>query len=159
MTTLAVAATGCAPADHKAMAAADARAGIHEESAPHGGLLVGLGGDDPDAYLELLVDTTAGTLTAYVLNGEAEEFIRLKHTSLNVDLTIPDGAKPPTKVALHLAGVANALTGETEEETSEYRGQSDALRGAAKLAGAFHQLTLLGNVYDSVAFAFPAVAK
>src|SRR5580658_4809049 len=83
LSAIAVSLCACAPADHKAMAAFDAKAPLHEESAPHpGGFLVGVGGDDPDAYLELLVDSTTGTLTAYVMDGEAEEFIRLKHASL-----------------------------------------------------------------------------
>jgi hypothetical protein len=150
------AAGGCAPSDHKAMAAADAKAGLHEATAPHGGKLVAVG--DEDAHFELLVDSATGTLTAYVLDGEAEEFVRLKNTALDVDLTIPDAAdttRAPKKVSVHLVGIPNKLTGETAQETSEYQGQDGALRGVRRFSGKFRPVTLLGNVYDDVAFTYP----
>ena len=49
--------------------------GGHEHVAPHGGALVELG--EELAHLELVHDPTTGTLTAYVLDGEAEQAVRV----------------------------------------------------------------------------------
>src|SRR4051812_8065508 len=54
----------------------------HAEKGPHGGALVAIGQDD--AHLEIVLDAETGTLTAYVLDGEAEKAISIKQKNLQL---------------------------------------------------------------------------
>src|SRR5512140_2435958 len=90
----------------------------HEHHAPHGGTPVALG--DEAYHLEFVRDADAGKLTAYVLDGEMEEFIRVKAATLEVVATI-GGAKQP----LTFRAIANAATGETVGNTSQFEASAD----------------------------------
>ena len=118
----------------------------HEHSAPHGGTLVELG--EEFAHLEIVLDAATGKLTVFALDGEAEKAVRLKQPEIEITI-----ANPATVVKL--SGVANSLTGETASDTSEFAGQSDALKSAARFEGVIRAVTIKGQSFKGVTFNFP----
>lgn len=138
----AVALFGC---DDKKSDAPAAAPHVHEHHAPHGGALEELG--EETAHVELVLDPTSGRLTAFVLDGEAENPVRVVQPTLAFDF---DGVG---KVVL--TGVANPLTGETVGDTSQFEGASEKLKGATKFTGKLETITARGVKFDGVAIGFP----
>lgn len=128
--------------DHSAHAA-------HVHTAPHGGTLVELG--EHAFNLELVRDSAAGKLTAYVLDGHAEDFVRISAPSFSVTVTIA-GAKK----TLPLVAVANAATGEKVGATSQFEVTADWLKSPAALTGTIDSLTIRDHAFKSVPFTLPA---
>ena len=130
---------GCAKkrADHAA----------HEHRAPHGGTLVELG--DHAYNVELVRDDTAGRLTAYVLDGHAEKFVRLKAPAIEL-IAMPGGKF--TRVSLQ--AVANPATGETVGDTSQFSGQAEWLKSAPDFSGIF-TLEIPGTKFEQVEYSLP----
>jgi hypothetical protein len=122
----------------------------HEHSAPHGGALVELG--EEFAHIEIVLDAATGKLTAYALDGEAEKSVRVKESEIEIAVKNP-------AVTIKLGGVANALTGETDGDTSEFSGQSDRLKGAANFDGVIKTILIKGRQFKDVAFDFPKGAE
>src|SRR5688572_24917711 len=103
-------------------------AGGHTHRAPHGGTLVEIG---EHAYnLELVRDAAAGKLTAYLLDGHAENFVRIAAPSIEF-VALTGGQRRP----LSLKAVANPSTGETIGNTSQFEAQADWLKSAGELPG------------------------
>jgi hypothetical protein len=120
---------------------------VHEHTAPHGGILIELG--DEIAHVELVLDRQSGTLSAFVLDGEAEQSLRVAQTSLAVVLDAPAArAGHP----INLAARANVLTGETVGDSSEFVGQSDAFRGLARLRGRVLNIVVKGQAFRDAPF-------
>ena len=117
----------------------------HHHTAPHGGALVVLG--EELAHLEFVLDQKTGTLTAYVLDGEAENAVRIPGTALELKL-----AKDS---ALSLQPVADELTGETKAETSTFRGESEGLKGVDSFEAVLVSIDVKGQSFNDVAFRFP----
>jgi hypothetical protein len=118
----------------------------HEHAAPHGGTLIELG--EEFAHVEIVLDAATGRLTAYALDGEAEKAVRVKQSEIDIVVENP-------AVKIKLGGVANALTGETPGDTSEFSVQSDALRGATDFDGVIKSISIKGKEFKDVAFNFP----
>jgi Flp pilus assembly protein TadD len=118
----------------------------HEHSAPHGGVLIELG--EEFAHIEIVLDAATGKLTAYALDGEAEKAVRIKQNEIEVAVENP-------AVTIKLAGVANTLTGETADDTSEFSGQSERLKGATDFNGIIKTISIKGKEFKNVAFNFP----
>lgn len=122
-----------------------AASGGHVHSAPHGGLLVEVG---EHAYnVELVRDAAAGKLTAYVLDGHAENFVRLALPSF--DLVAITGGEKKT---LTLRAVANAATGETVGNTSQFEAQADWLKKSGEFPGTIAALEIKGTTFRDIAF-------
>jgi hypothetical protein len=120
----------------------------HEHKAPHGGTPVVLGNE---AYhLELVRDAASGTLQAYVLDGEMENFIRSNAPSLEIIATVK-GA-PQT---LALTPVANPATGETVGDTSLFETKADWLKTTAEFDATLRTITIRGTTFSDVKFNFP----
>lgn len=120
----------------------------HEHKAPHGGTPVVLG---QEAYhLELVREGETGKLSAYVLDGEMENFIRSAVPSIEVVATI--GGKKET---LTLAAVANPATGEKVGDTSLFETRADWLKTTAVFDGVLTTITIRGTTFAAVAFNFP----
>jgi hypothetical protein len=121
--------------------------GAHQHRAPHGGTLVELGSEF--AHIELVLDSTTGTLTAYVLDGEAEESVRIQQPALKIAMR-----NPATGAVEHfeLAARADLLTGETIGDTSEFSFTSPTLRGRAAVEGAIEDITVKGGEFHDVPF-------
>ena len=121
-----------------------------EPEAPHGGLLLDAG--DDFAHVELVFDPAMGTLSAYILDGEAEEAVPMKQSTILVRLT------QPTK-ALKLKALVSPLVGEKPGGTSSYSLTSPALKGLAQLKGVLVKIDINGQVFKNLAFQFPVKKK
>jgi hypothetical protein len=139
----ATAASGPAPSPPAEAAKKD---GGHEHSAPHGGALVELG--EEFAHVEIALDAATGKLTAYALDGEAEKAVRVKQSEIEIAVKNP-------AFTIKLGGVANALTGETAGDTSEFSCESDRLKGAANFDGVIKTISIKGKQFKDVKFDFP----
>lgn len=110
----------------------------HTHQAPHGGALVELGQEF--AHVEVVVESATGKVTAYVLDGEVEKPIRLEQKEL-----VLKGKSPVT-----LQAVGSPLTGEKPGDTSQFEGQSDALKGATELDAALVRIVVKGKEFADV---------
>jgi hypothetical protein len=119
--------------------------GGHVHTAPHGGFLVEVG--DHAYNVELVRDADAGKLTAYVLDGHAENFVRLALPSF--DLVAITGGE---KKSLTLRAVANAATGETVGNTSQFEAQADWLKKSGEFPGTITALEIKGTTFRDIAF-------
>jgi hypothetical protein len=126
---------------------AHAHGGAHAHQAPHGGVLVELG--DHGYNVELLRDRATGKLTAWILDGHAEKFIRLPAPSFEL-IAMPGGKFTP----LTLKAVATPATGETVGNTSQFEVQADWLKTADTFAGIF-TLEIRGTKFEQVAYQVP----
>ncbi len=122
----------------------------HEHTAPHGGTLVVLG--DEFAHVEFVLEKATGKLTGYVLDGEAEDSVRLRQEAIELNINRLNSEKT---LALHLTAVANILTGETQGDTSQFSGQSDELIGAAEFHAEIVSIAVKGQTFADVDFEFP----
>lgn len=120
----------------------------HEHHPPHGGTPVVLG--DEAYHLELVRDPAAGTLQAYVLDGEMENFVRSPLPL--IEIAAEAGGMTRT---LELAAVANPATGETVGDTSLFQAQADWLKSAADFDGVLKSITIRGTTFSGVKFNFP----
>ena len=136
---------GCSRSDNHAAASA---AHAHEHNPPHGGTAVVLG--DENYHLELVHNPAAGVLTAYVLDGHMENFIRTNVTSFEAVARVAGEAR-----TLTFRAVANAATGETVGDTSQFEAQADWLKTATRFDGTLKNLTVRGTAFNDVAFRFP----
>lgn len=120
----------------------------HEHHAPHGGTVVVLG---KEAYhLELVRDAATGTLTAYVLDGEMEKFIRIPAPTIEITATVAGSAR-----SLVLSAAASAMTGETAGDTSQFTAQAEWLKDTAAFSAVIPALEIRGEKFTAVAFKFP----
>jgi len=117
-----------------------------EPQAPHGGTLVDAG--DDFAHVEMVFDGVTGTLSAYILDGEAEEVVPLKQPTLVARLVKPDKT-------LKLKAVVSSLSGEKPGETSSYSLTDPSLKGLAQLEGVLLWVNFNGRVFRNLAFQWP----
>ena len=120
----------------------------HEHHPPHHGTLVVLG--EEFSHVELLLDSDTGQLTAFILDGEAENPVRISQSSLVIKSK--DNGK---LVSLRLKPVANALTGETVGDTSEYQGTFAKLKGLDHFEGFISAIKSRGESFKDVRFLYP----
>jgi hypothetical protein len=120
----------------------------HEHHAPHQGTLVVLG--EEFSHVELVLDNITGELTAYILDGEAENPVRISQSSLIIKFK--DKGK---LVSLRLKPVANALTGEKSGDTSEYQGTFVKLKGLSNFEGYISSIKSRGESFKDVRFLYP----
>jgi hypothetical protein len=124
--------------------------GHHEHTAPHGGTLVELG--DEFAHVELVFESGAGRIAAFVLDGEAEQAVRLAQPTLPIVLEAPPGlAGRP----LELAPVASKLTGERVGDASEFVFADARLKGHQGLRGSLLSIDVRGQTFRDVPFVVP----
>ena len=120
----------------------------HAHAAPHGGTLIELG--EHAFNVELVRDAATGKLTAYLLDGHAENFVRVSAPSFEITATVAGAKKTLTLVA-----VANAATGEKIGATSQFEATADWLKTTAGFNGVITALTIRDNAFKGVAFTFP----
>ena len=142
---LALTLTGCRP---QKTSSEQPSAHGHEHVAPHGGTPVVLG---TEAYhLEFVREAKVGKLTVFLLDGEMENFVRSTETSVAIDATV-NGRNEP----LILRAVANAATGETLGDTSQFEAQAEWLKTAATFDATLRKITVRGSTFENVVFNFP----
>ena len=140
-------AAGLAACSEKASVASGAPVAKHEHHPPHGGTPVVLGAEL--YHLELVLDPAAGRLSAYVLDGEMENFVRLAASSLEITV-----AGSPART-LVLSPVANPATGETAGNTSLFEVQVDWLKSTPAFDAVLTRIEVRGTVFTATAFNFP----
>ncbi|MGK0218578.1 MAG: hypothetical protein ACI9HE_002072, partial [Planctomycetota bacterium] len=134
-------------ADHAGDHAGEAEsAGEHVHSAPHGGELIVLIAEG--AHLELVHDAEEGELTGYFLGAHADTPLRLTQGTLTLAFPGEDGA-PASFV---LEAVANALTGETVGDTSEFHLQDPGLVGISVGSGFLGPIDVLGQTLEDLVY-------
>ncbi|MCC6145561.1 MAG: hypothetical protein IT368_17280 [Candidatus Hydrogenedentes bacterium] len=115
----------------------------HVHSPMFGGELMELG--EHQANLEFTADTTAGTVTVYVLDAHAEHPVRLADKSLQAELMIGGEVIPIT-----LNAMENVLTGETVGDTAQFTGKHDALVGAQQFSLRISAITVRGLPFKNI---------
>ena len=139
--------TACSKSDRPDLNQKSSAPAPHVHSAPHGGTLIEIG--DHAYNLELVRDSAAGTLTAYVLDGHAENFVRIASLAIEL-IAMPSGQYTP----LTLRGVANPSTGETIGDTSQFAVQADWLKTAGGFSGIF-TIEIKGTKFEQVSYRVP----
>jgi hypothetical protein len=119
----------------------------HEHKAPHGGTAIELG---EEAFHLELVKEDAGKLSAYVLDGEMENFIRIESPSFQIVAQVAGESRP-----LVFRAVASNATGETVGNTSHFEAEADWLKTTPTFGGLLTRLEIRGSVFTAVAFSFP----
>ena len=125
-----------------------AQVSAHEHHPPHHGTLVVLG--EEFSHVELLLDPATGQLDAFILDGEAENPVRISQSSLQI--RIKGKAKD---WVLKLKPISNSLTGETRGDTSQYQAVSSRLKGATKFQGEIIYIKAKGTDFKNVWFLYP----
>lgn len=105
---------------------------------------------DEDYHIELVLDPAEGKLSAYVLDGEMEGFIRSSSATLEITATV-DGA-PRTLV---LEAVPNPETGETVGDTALFEARADWLRSSTGFDAVLKAVAIRGTTFADVKFNFP----
>jgi hypothetical protein len=124
-----------------------AATGGHQHAAPHGGTLVEVG---EHAYnIELVRDAATGKLSAYVLDGHAENFVRIAAPTLEV-VAFTGGERR----SIVLRAVANSGTGETVGNTSQFEGQADWLKKTGEFPGAIPVVEIRGSKFENISLYF-----
>lgn len=129
----------------------------HHHDAPHDGTLVALG--DHGAHLEFLIDAEAGTMTMWVLDGEAEKPIRIANETVAVKVSwinpgLPDDPDPITADFV-LAAQADELTGDTVGDSSRFFVKRGTIVWDKNLTITVEPLTIKGATYDNIEFKYP----
>jgi hypothetical protein len=146
LTLVAALACGAEPAPPTPPTPPTTSSDSHAHAAPHGGTLVELG--DHLAMLEFVVDAGAGTLTVYVLDGGAEQAVRIAQPTIAVTFDAPQALAGQT---LTLAAKANVLTGETVGDTSEFVMTHPALKGQATFSARVSEIVVKGQTFRDLA--------
>jgi hypothetical protein len=120
----------------------------HEHRPPHGGTPVVLGAEV--YHLELVLDPVQGTLSAYVLDGEMENFIRIAAPSLEIVATV-DGVQQK----LFLSAISNMATGEKIGDTAMFETSADWLKTTKTFDAVLTSIEVKGTTFTGVAFNFP----
>jgi hypothetical protein len=131
---------------------ATASAAGHHHHAPNGGMLVELG--EHQFNLEIKFDEARGVLQAWVLDGHAENFVRIAQSGLEVQATAPDRAR-----VLDFVAVANTMTGETAGDTALFEVPAEWLRTAKAFDGRLKAITVRGVTFNDVAFRYSVQAQ
>ena len=126
------------------------RAAAHNHVAPHQGTLVELG--EEVGHLEVLLNPTDGTMTIYVLDGEAEQPVRVEQPTLELQIAPHPDTPEADRIPLWMHAVENPLTGEMAGDTSQFAGKSDALKGLTAFDGEVDAIELNGQRFTDVAF-------
>lgn len=125
-----------------------APAAKHEHKAPHGGTPVVLGKEV--YHLELVRDPVAGKLSAYVLDGEMENFIRVTAPSFEIVATVAGQPQP-----LVLTAVADSATGEKIGDTTLFEVTAGWLKTTPVFDAVLTRLEIRGTAFVAIPFNFP----
>ncbi|MCH6255081.1 hypothetical protein MLD52_00875 [Puniceicoccaceae bacterium K14] len=121
---------------------------VHAHHAPHGGALSMLG--DHAFQLELVPDGDSGNLALYVLDGEAENFIRVSITEFEATAIAGEG-----QWNLKFEAVASEATGETVGSSSYFIASAPEVSKLAQFDVQIGSIELLGNLFENVSIPYP----
>lgn len=120
---------------------------LHFHVAPHGGTLVELG--DHQANLELVRDANAGKLTAYILDGHAENFLRIPSAGFQLVAQIQGRSE-----TLSFKPVANPATGEKVGDTSQFEAQAEWIKSTPAFDGVVPELIIKAHPFKDIKVQF-----
>ena len=120
----------------------------HEHKPPHKGTLVVFGEDF--CHVELVFDPASGKLSGFVLDGEAENPVRIVQKTIRMKLKINE-----KQVSIVLNAAANPLTGETVGDTSEFSAVITGLKGLSRFSGTIVYANIKGVTFKNVDFMYP----
>lgn len=141
---LSLMAAGCGKAEPRTTAAPAPKA--HEHKTPHGGTAIELG---EEAFHVELVKEDPGTLSAYVLDGEMENFIRIESPTFEIAATVAGQSQ-----TLVFRAIASTATGETVGNTSHFGAEAAWLKTTPVFDGVLTRLEVKGLVFTAVSFNF-----
>jgi hypothetical protein len=118
--------------------------GGHAHRPLMGGELVELG--EHQFNLELKFDAARGMLQAWVLDGHAENFVRVSMASFDIQEAGGQGRT----VTLH--ATANGMTGETAGDTSAFEGEAAWLREFKHFDGVIKAVRVRGVDFRDIRF-------
>jgi hypothetical protein len=121
---------------------------IHQHHAPHGGTAVVLGNEL--YHLEFVLDSQARTLTAYVLDSEMENFVRIEQSTLELQIT-----SHSSQIPLVLNAIENSATGEKQGDTSEFQCTSDFFSKTIAFDAVIKLIKINNHTFSEVKFNFP----
>ncbi len=121
----------------------------HHHQAPHGGVLVELG--EHQFNLEFKFDEARGILQAWVLDGHAENFVRVPVRGFEVEAVAEGRGR-----LLDFVAVANPMTGETVGDTALFEVETAWLRTAKAFDGRIKAITVRGVTFTDIAFRYSA---
>lgn len=113
----------------------------HEHSAPHDGILIEIG--DEFAHIELVHDQEKGAITAYILDGEAENAARIEQGTITILWE---------KGEITLDAVENALTGEKRGDTSQFAIKDESLKTLSDVEARIKEITVRGKQFKDISF-------
>lgn len=120
----------------------------HEHIAPHGGTAVVLG--DEFYHVEFVLEAAAGKLSAYILDGHMEDYVRCAMPSFEVVATV--GGLPQV---LTFNAVADPASGEKVGDTSFFEAKAEWLKTTREFDAVITKLEVKKSTFSAVAFNFP----
>lgn len=120
----------------------------HVHQAPHGGALGMIG--DHLFQLEVVSNRDAGRIELFVLDGEAERFVRIAAPEIEGVAELGD-----SEWLLRFQAVANAATGEEVGNSSHFVAEAPNLVDMPEFELRFDRLELLGRTFEGVSIPFP----
>lgn len=100
--------------------------------------------------IEVLPNREEGRIDLYVLDGDAERFVRIEALELEARATAGQ-----REWALTFRAMENEATGETLGSTSHFTVQVEELAGLAEFELSFDRLEMLGQVFEDVRIPYP----
>ena len=102
------------------------------------------------AHIEFVLDAETGKLEAWVLDGSAENGVRVPQTEIELAVEVGDRSETVT-----LRARSNNLSGEKPGDTSEFEASSPALVGVKEFDATITSFTVKGTEFKAVKFPFP----
>ena len=96
--------------------------------------------------LELVADAESQTVSLFVLDGEAENFVRIEQIAIAAKL----GGRP-----VILKAVENLATGESIGDTSQFEAEAGWLEGEDRFAVEIDEIVVRGQTFSGLKFIFP----
>jgi hypothetical protein len=144
----------------------------HGEKGPHGGALVAIG--DDAAHLEVTLDAETGRVTAFVLDGNAENPIPIQQKSILLAVTLEHGHEHeahaehsedekekedgkekhdelPQAITIELGAVEPAADG----TSAQFSAEIEQLKGADEFDAVLASITIDGKDFKQVGFNYP----
>ena len=120
---------------------------VHSHHPPHRGTTVELGKEE--YHLELVHESGTSQMTAYILDGEMEKFIRVPLGEFLIHIVGQSGE------TLRFQAVGNPATGEKIGDSSEFIASSSWLTNHGLFDGIVVEIKIGLKTYQGVTFSYP----
>lgn len=144
--------SGCGEAPKGGSQAPDHDDHAHAHSPPHGGTPVIIA--DDKFHLELVRDSTAGKMQAYILDGHLEGYVPVSETGFVIVASV--GGK---EESLAFQRASEAASGSVPARSSLFEAQGEWLKTTPEFAARIPAITLGGTTFTNISFSFPQGSK